>query len=282
MFHLCQAMACLALWSLAASAADFSKIDHRIAKEPVYETKTPKYCLLVFGPEAKHRVWLVLDGDTLYVDKNGNGDLTEEGERIKAPAFTPSTSPFHTRERSIEIGDLSADGLTHTNLMVTQLEFRRNLEGSTETRGEQVREWQAQLDSIWRRLPDGIVYTVSINLDPKCYGLFGDVKGRRVKHSAYLDQDGWLAFAGRPADAPIIHLGGPLTMHARPGQALRRGPDPEETRFWLGTQGLGPGTFVIMCYDLVPKQVQPTVEVQFPPKEPGQKPVTRKYDLQRC
>src|SRR5262249_4307689 len=42
----------------------------------------PRYCLLVFGPEAKTRVWLVLDGDVLYVDRNGNGDLTEAGERM--------------------------------------------------------------------------------------------------------------------------------------------------------------------------------------------------------
>src|SRR5262249_40372288 len=38
---------------------------------------------LVFGAEAKTRVWLVLDGDTLYVDRNANGDLREENERIQ-------------------------------------------------------------------------------------------------------------------------------------------------------------------------------------------------------
>ena len=52
-----------------------------IAKEPAYKSK-PKYCLLVFGPEAKTRIWLVLDGKTLYVDKNGNGDLTEAGKAL--------------------------------------------------------------------------------------------------------------------------------------------------------------------------------------------------------
>src|SRR5262249_8147594 len=61
--------------------ADLTKIERTIAKEPAYKSK-PKYCLLVFGPEAKTRVWLVLDGDTLYVDRNGNGDLTETGERF--------------------------------------------------------------------------------------------------------------------------------------------------------------------------------------------------------
>ena len=84
MFQLCQAIACLALWALLASGGDTDKAGRRIAKEPAYRTKTPKYCLLVFGSEARTRVWLVVDGDTLYADLNGNGDLTEEGERFAA------------------------------------------------------------------------------------------------------------------------------------------------------------------------------------------------------
>jgi hypothetical protein len=38
--------------------------------------------LLVFGPAAKTRVWLVLDGETAYLDRNANGDLTENGEAL--------------------------------------------------------------------------------------------------------------------------------------------------------------------------------------------------------
>ena len=57
----------------AASALTPTVVDRTIAKEPVYQTKSPKYLLLVFGSERKDRAWLVLDGDTLYVDRNGNG-----------------------------------------------------------------------------------------------------------------------------------------------------------------------------------------------------------------
>jgi hypothetical protein len=78
----------LAVSSAPAAAVDLSKIDRTLAKEPAYQSK-PKYCLLVFGPEAKHRVWIVLDGDTLYVDRNGNGDLTEAGERLKEQRPVP-------------------------------------------------------------------------------------------------------------------------------------------------------------------------------------------------
>ncbi len=69
-----------------AAAVDLGAIDRSIAKEPAYQSGLPKYCLLVFGPEAKTRVWLVVDGNELYIDRNGNGDLTEPGECIRADA----------------------------------------------------------------------------------------------------------------------------------------------------------------------------------------------------
>jgi hypothetical protein len=52
-----------------------------IVKEPVYDGK-PRYALLVFGKEAKTRIWIVRDDKWLYVDRNGNGDLTEPGEKL--------------------------------------------------------------------------------------------------------------------------------------------------------------------------------------------------------
>src|SRR5436309_12533984 len=111
--HTLLATAVLLLAPLA-QAADLTKIERRIAREPAYRTKTPKYCLLVFGLDAKARVWLVQDGDTLYVDRNGNGDLTEDGKRVKIKQQNESF-------RSFEVDDLTLDGLTHTGLSVTQI-----------------------------------------------------------------------------------------------------------------------------------------------------------------
>jgi hypothetical protein len=72
-----------------ATAADLGKIDRSLAREPSYKGK-PGYCLLVFGADAKTRVWLVKDGDTLYLDRNGNGDLTEDGERLAGKGGGPA------------------------------------------------------------------------------------------------------------------------------------------------------------------------------------------------
>ena len=72
----------LLIWTTQAAAGETAKRDRSIAKEPVYQTEKLQYWLLVVGPEAKTRVWVVRDGDVLYVDRNGDGDLTAADERL--------------------------------------------------------------------------------------------------------------------------------------------------------------------------------------------------------
>ena len=64
-------------------AVDYDKIDRSIAKEPVYRTGKPEYALLLFGPKARRRMWLVVDGDAIYLDRNDDGDLTQADERFE-------------------------------------------------------------------------------------------------------------------------------------------------------------------------------------------------------
>src|SRR5262249_20675170 len=67
------------------------------------------------GPEAKTRMWVVLDGDVLYVDRNGNGDLTEEGERVAAKKADYAGE----RDLSFEVGEITeTDGKTKHQLRV--------------------------------------------------------------------------------------------------------------------------------------------------------------------
>jgi hypothetical protein len=77
-------MLALVLTAIAPRAwgVDLGRIDRSLVREPVYQTEAPRFALLVFGPNANRRVWLVADGDRLYVDRNGNGDLTERGEIV--------------------------------------------------------------------------------------------------------------------------------------------------------------------------------------------------------
>src|SRR5262249_26166374 len=66
----------------AARADALKDLERTIKKEPAYKSKNPKYGLLVFGPGSRDRVWLGHDGGTLYVDRNGNGDLTEPDKKV--------------------------------------------------------------------------------------------------------------------------------------------------------------------------------------------------------
>jgi len=82
-----------------------TKIKRAISKEPQYRS-TPEYCLLVFGPKAEKHVWAVFDGDTLYLDLNSNGDLTDKGEMFAKPDKRQIRTPKGTVKRK-EWGSLS-------------------------------------------------------------------------------------------------------------------------------------------------------------------------------
>src|SRR5262245_44198977 len=111
MRYLCGAAALLALvLDPAARGADLKSVKRTIARVPVNQTKSPRYCLHVFVPDAKFRVCLVLDGENLYVDRNGNGDLTEPGERVKVPSPVNLTEPDGTTHTAL-VGRRRANGL---------------------------------------------------------------------------------------------------------------------------------------------------------------------------
>src|SRR3954454_20492029 len=74
----------------AADSPDLREVERKAPKEPAYVSGRPLYGLMVFGPKAQARVWMVLDRsepdagpyDILYVDLDADGDLTEPGERL--------------------------------------------------------------------------------------------------------------------------------------------------------------------------------------------------------
>src|SRR5688500_551573 len=80
----------MALFALALSglvvttapqgAVNYGRVPRTLVREPAYQTKSPRYALLLFGAEARLRVWAVIDGTVLYLDRNGDGDLTQQGE----------------------------------------------------------------------------------------------------------------------------------------------------------------------------------------------------------
>ncbi len=89
-------------------------IDRAIKKEPRYGG-TPLYVLFAFGPDSTRTMWAVLDGQTLYLDKNGDGDLTEDGERV-LPFLIPGEAP-NPRAAFFHLPALDAAGGKHTDFI---------------------------------------------------------------------------------------------------------------------------------------------------------------------
>src|SRR4051812_41534235 len=178
----------LALAPAAAWAVDLAKIDRTILKEPAYQTKEVKYCLLVFGPEAKTRVWLAQDGDTLYVDRNDNGDLTDPGERVTAEKGEGTRKGTYT----FKAGTVLDGALEH-----------RELQLSVNTIGH-LAERDEAIKALLAREPQARGYFLYVEVAMP--GWKGTGVGGRVQHRlSGSDVHGVLQFAWRPQDAPVIH-----------------------------------------------------------------------------
>jgi hypothetical protein len=268
-----RSIACLILlagWG-AAPAADLSQVGRTLAKEPKYAGK-PKYCLLVFGAEAKHRVWLVLDGDTLYVDRNGNGDLTEPGEKVTAKARPGD--PENTFD--FEAGELHVGGKTHKGLEVVVAPLK------TLAANPNVMALPHVAAAV-RKSPDAL--TGRISLDVESEALQGGGLGGRVSYMLSLfDTEGVFQFADRPADAPVVHLDGALQIAFYGDKPTWVGGRTQDAVLCLGTPGRGPGTFAMVQYEgTVPPGRHPKIAATYRPKDPAQKPVQELYELkERC
>jgi hypothetical protein len=227
-------------WCGPASSADLSKIDRTIVKEPAYQTKNPRYCLLVFGPEARTRVWLVLDGTTLYVDKTGKGDLTGSKKRVE------NSSPKNARIAHFWLGPIiAADGKTgYPDVVVL-----------------------ARHDGRFDRSP-----RVFMQVDlPKAFHAAG-VERQRVSEQRKL------LFADRASEAPILHIDGPLTFRLEDAkQVFVRGEKPSPLPVMVGTPGLGRETFAALIFESNAPAALATIT--FPSRKAGGKPIVIEVPL---
>jgi hypothetical protein len=228
----------------SAMADDLSALSRTIAHEPAYKAK-PKYCLVVFGPEARKKMWLVLDGDVLYVDKNGNGDLTEKG---KALAFVEqpldhTSDPAYPLQacRLFSVGDITTGGQTYTRVEIVHTMLKKEFEAKT--------DFSKEMAKLLKQNPGLTRLGVQAMRN-------GKVRIQAVTHAA-----------DSPEQAPILHLDGPLTMRPHGVTGLVRGEKPVEFFAVVGTKGLGEDRLAILDYTEIPESAKPVVEIDFPGKK---------------
>ena len=229
-------------------------------KEPVYRMQGPKYCLLTFGREGKTRVWLVFDSvpnpllpgkdkDFLYVDRNGNGDLTESGERVQAivheyqePSFLGGVPPSKAWTLEFPIGEIKdSEGMIYKDVKV-------------------IVQW-----FMGGKRP--------------CV-IYASPAGRGTQSTETRK----LVFADRPQDAPVIPFGRPMTMRFALGMIHSLSLTEEfNLQAEVGTFGSGPGSFVYMMNDTFRKDLHPVAEIEWPHREAGKPPLKMSVTLkQRC
>jgi hypothetical protein len=257
----------------ASRAADPANIDRTIRKEPAYRTKAPKYGLLAFGPEGKHRIWLVRDGDVLYVDRNGNGDLTEPGEKVAAEK-NPGRDPGDESGK-FDVGDLTVAGRTHKGLFVSFSPLKHYSAGTLDP-------WPGAKAALAN---DPKAAIVRMHLDVQVPGVKGGgIDGRLSFDVGPFDLNGVLCFAGSPAEAPVIRFGGPLQVTFYDSLPSLRVGRSSELVLVVGTPGVGAGTFAVLGYEAtIPETAWPVAEVTLPSAKPGAPPLMQKWVLKnRC
>jgi hypothetical protein len=245
----------------SSTAADLSKIPRTIAKEPVYKTK-PKYCLVVFGPEAMTRIWLVLDGDVLYVDKNGNGDLTEKGKALRyaTQPLDVSDPAYPLQEyRVFSVGEIAAGGVAYKRIEIGHTILKKTFDIGTGF--DRTSEFGKEIARLRKKVPDLTRLGVQAIRNGKV----------RIQATAYASEC--------PKDAPVIHIDGPVTMRPFNVSGLVRGKQGFEFQAVVGTKGVGEDAFAILDYTEIPESAKPVLEIEFPGRA---KAIKLKTSLGRC
>jgi hypothetical protein len=255
---------------VSAQEVDLQTIDRRIAKEPRYRFQA-HYALLVLGPKAEQRSWLVIDGDgtepnsgrVLYLDRNGNGDLTEPGERFEYDAEETAKMQFAGNGGYVGMNVFPLGSVAGIKLNFQFWVRKKNYVPDTDwqrriTQERQANHWET--GTLWR------------------------IAGKESRAQIPI------VLTERPADAQITHLDGPLTLVLKRGQQERIEPFPKKTLFdvHIATRSLAARNghyelFAPVTLEEVPLGVHPVAVFEFPSKSRDKRPIVRQIDLlERC
>jgi hypothetical protein len=217
-----------------------------------YPRPAPLYCLLVFGPEGKTRVWVEWRGDAAYLHRDG--DLGRWGERMEC-----------------ESGDWAS-----VNLPGRWARFSTEVTSAEDGTVYHVRFEKGSPTND----PDGQrAFAV--------YAHVGDPAGPGERY-CMIDTCAEERLSEGPARAPVVPFGA-LEIVPLPRQELVLGKD-NDLRVYLGTfqrlEGTSyawPYNYTLVSHFKGGVSGRPVAEIAFPPAVPGAPPVRARYPLpERC
>ena len=146
---------------------------------------------------------------------------------------------------------------------------------------DRIADRDARAKTLLAKDKNARAYIVMMELEQP--GWKGAGIGGLVPQAAATDVNGFLQFADRPQDAPILHFGGPLAITPAEPSKMRIGR-ATDVMLAVGSPGLGAGTHTYLEYEgVIPASAHPTMEFVFPPIKPGDPPIRKKYELkERC
>jgi hypothetical protein len=206
-----------------ANRSVLDKIERRIAKEPKY-THLPRYALLVLGTEGSEKVWIVEDGKALYVDRNGNGDLTDDGPPVKPTnvrslGHLPNGDPKWDFDYVLDEIEPGVDS-RHTEFRLARWNYG---DGQDE------------------------------------YGLHLRLNGATPMYAGWTPFWGKSA-----KEAPLIHFGGPLQLRMLRFKEFVLSPGTGRLSLAFVNPGQGEGAHTRLSIDAVPDDLIPVVEIEWP------------------
>jgi hypothetical protein len=239
-------MASCCATSLAAdadvTARVLAKLDRTLTKEPTYRS-TPKYSLMLLGANGDVKVWMVEDGKRLYVDKNANGDLTDDGPPIE-PSDVRSmgnrgAGGDHWDFNYVLAAITPPDGLQHTHF--------------------NLRRWNygAEEDSY------GLSLSVGDRL-PMYAGWFGTFWSAKAK------------------TAPVIHFGGPVTPKMLRYKEFTVGSGSRRLSVAFTNPGSDAGAVSRLSIDALAANVVPKLNIEWPTAGGGPPLQTSHGLFERC
>src|SRR5262245_24153238 len=237
---------------------DLSAIPRQIKKQPAYQSGQPKFAVLVFGPKAETRIWAVIDGDTLYLDRNGNGDLTEADER-----FDLEVTHFTKEIRD----DAKTLKLIHLN--------GPNVGANKDNDKSPILSCEPRV--TWFHL---------FHLVPT-EGSYQENSWTKSSFDVTIFANGCNEFArsefgDSPEEAAVVSFLGPKTFKHDHGDEpiLRRGESNDLT---VGIMQQGIHSKTVIDHNFVPENIHPVVEIECPSRFANRPPVRVRAELtHRC